>query len=35
MIFSLLRLLCLVPELCMLTGLTDAMRADFKIMKEA
>jgi len=24
----------LVPELCLMTGLTDAMRADFKIMKE-
>lgn len=24
----------LVPELCLMTGLTDAMRADFKVMKE-
>ncbi|KAL4105103.1 hypothetical protein QTP88_020376 [Uroleucon formosanum] len=24
---------CLVPELCNLTGLTDAMKADFKLMK--
>jgi aubergine-like protein len=24
----------LIPELCQLTGLTDAMRADFKLMKD-
>ena len=24
----------LVPELCNLTGLTDTMRADFKVMKD-
>lgn len=24
---------CLVPELCNLTGLTDAMKSDFKLMK--
>ncbi|KAK9870113.1 hypothetical protein WA026_006203 [Henosepilachna vigintioctopunctata] len=28
------RMICLVPELCFLTGLTDAMRADFKVMKD-
>ena len=28
------KIICLIPELCMLTGMTDAMRADFKIMKE-
>jgi len=28
------KLICLVPELCLLTGMTDAMRADFRIMKE-
>ena len=28
------KLICLIPELCMMTGLTDAMRADFRIMKE-
>lgn len=28
------RLVCLVPELCTLTGLTDEMRADFRIMKD-
>jgi len=27
-------MICLVPELCLMTGLTDQMRADFKIMKE-
>lgn len=26
--------ICLVPELCNLTGLTDEMRADFKVMKD-
>jgi hypothetical protein len=25
---------CLVPELCYLTGLTDAMRSDFQVMKD-
>lgn len=24
----------LIPELCQLTGLTDAMRADFRLMKD-
>ena len=28
------RIIKLVPEMCFLTGMTDAMRADFKIMKE-
>ncbi|KAF5284570.1 hypothetical protein FQR65_LT02396 [Abscondita terminalis] len=28
------RYICLVPELCYLTGLTDEMRADFKVMKD-
>ena len=28
------RIICLVPELCLMTGLTDAMRADFKVMKD-
>ncbi|KAG0411858.1 hypothetical protein HPB47_010996 [Ixodes persulcatus] len=28
------RLVCLVPELCVLTGLTDEMRSDFRIMKD-
>lgn len=28
------RLVCLVPELCTLTGLTDEMRADFRVMKD-
>lgn len=27
-------LICLVPELCYMTGLTDKMREDFKIMKD-
>lgn len=26
--------LCLIPELCYLTGLTDQQRADFKVSKE-
>ena len=26
--------IALVPELCSLTGLTDHMRADFKVMKD-
>lgn len=26
--------LCFIPELCYLTGLTDTMRSDFKIMKD-
>lgn len=28
------RLICLIPELCFLTGLTDEMRNDFKVMKD-
>jgi hypothetical protein len=28
------RMVCLVPELCYLTGLTDAMRNDFQVMKD-
>lgn len=28
------RLVCLVPELCTLTGLTDTMRSDFRVMKD-
>jgi len=28
------KVICLVPELCLLTGLTDAMRADFRVMQE-
>ncbi|XP_064215158.1 piwi-like protein Ago3 [Tribolium castaneum] len=28
------RMICLIPELCYLTGLTDAMRNDFKVMKD-
>jgi aubergine-like protein len=28
------RLIKLIPELCLMTGLTDAMKADFRIMKE-
>lgn len=28
------RIICLVPELCLMTGLSDAMRADFKVMKD-
>ena len=28
------KLICLIPELCLMTGLTDAMREDFRIMKE-
>lgn len=28
------RIVCLVPEFCFLTGLTDAMRNDFKVMKD-
>ena len=27
-------MVCLVPELCVLTGLTDEMRKDFRVMKE-
>ncbi|XP_018335086.1 piwi-like protein Ago3 [Agrilus planipennis] len=26
--------ICLVPELCFMTGLTDEMRSDFKVMKD-
>ncbi|GFS54318.1 piwi-like protein 2 [Nephila pilipes] len=28
------KLICLVPELCFMTGLTDDMRNDFKVMKD-
>jgi len=28
------KVICLVPELCLLTGMTDAMRADFRVMQE-
>ncbi|XP_054711719.1 piwi-like protein Ago3 [Uloborus diversus] len=28
------KIICLVPELCFMTGLTDAMRSDFKVMKD-
>jgi aubergine-like protein len=28
------RLVCLVPELCFLTGLTDEMRSDFHVMRD-
>jgi len=28
------RMVCLVPELCYLTGLTDEMRSDFHVMKD-
>ncbi|ERL89822.1 hypothetical protein D910_07182 [Dendroctonus ponderosae] len=28
------RMVCLIPELCTLTGLTDAMRNDFRVMKD-
>ena len=28
------RIICLVPELCLMTGLTDVMRADFRVMKD-
>ncbi|GLG94082.1 Piwi-like protein Ago3 [Gryllus bimaculatus] len=28
------RMICLIPELCYITGLTDAMRADWRIMKD-
>lgn len=28
------RFICLVPELCHMTGLTDEMRSDFKVMKD-
>ena len=27
-------MVCLVPELCVITGLTDEMRKDFRVMKE-
>jgi aubergine-like protein len=27
-------MICLVPELCVITGLTDDMRKDFRVMKE-
>lgn len=28
------KLICLIPEFCYMTGLTDEMRADFKVMKD-
>jgi hypothetical protein len=28
------QLVCLIPELCYLTGLTDEMRSDFNVMKD-
>ncbi|XP_015904269.2 piwi-like protein Ago3 [Parasteatoda tepidariorum] len=28
------RLICLIPELCFMTGLTDEMRNDFKVMRD-
>ncbi|XP_035226356.1 piwi-like protein Ago3 [Stegodyphus dumicola] len=28
------KLICLIPELCYMTGLTDAMRNDFRVMKD-
>lgn len=28
------RMICLIPELCFLTGLTDKMRSDFTVMKD-
>jgi len=28
------RTICLIPELCMMTGLTDAMRSDFRVMQD-
>jgi len=31
---NVLKTLALIPELCMLTGMSEAMRADFRIMKE-
>lgn len=29
-----LEVICLIPELCSMTGLTDAIRADFRVMKD-
>jgi len=29
-----LEIICLIPELCSMTGLTDAIRADFRVMKD-
>lgn len=29
-----LEVICLIPELCSMTGLTDDMRADFRVMKD-
>jgi len=31
---NVLKTIALIPELCMLTGMSEAMRADFRIMKE-
>lgn len=28
------RFICLIPEICYMTGLTDEMRSDFKVMKD-
>ncbi|CAL4094922.1 unnamed protein product, partial [Meganyctiphanes norvegica] len=28
------KILCLIPELCYMTGLTDEMRSDFRVMKD-
>lgn len=28
------KLICLIPEFCFMTGLTDEMRSDFKVMKD-
>ncbi|XP_042240519.1 piwi-like protein Ago3 [Homarus americanus] len=28
------KILCLIPELCFMTGLTDEMRSDFRVMKD-
>ena len=31
---ELAKLICLIPELCSMTGLTDQMKADFRVMKD-
>lgn len=28
------RMICLIPEFCYMTGLTDEMRSDFRVMKD-